>query len=165
MDLLLFIKNIYWKKGRKTSKINPRITIIMRAEYENMPILPVFQGSAKTILLADDEETVRTFTRTVLETAGYRVIEAVDGEDAVEKFRKYNNDIFFLILDVIMPKKNGRETYDEISKIRPGIRTLFISGYVDDVMSREGMTLQGVSFVSKPFSPAILLKNLSAVFN
>lgn len=152
-------------ENRKASKINLETTVIMRTESENIQILPAFQGSTKTILLADDEETVRTFTRTVLETAGYSVIEAVDGEDAVEKFRKYNNDIHFLILDVVMPKKNGREAYDEISKIRPGIGTLFISGYADDVMNRERMTLQGVSFVSKPFSAAILLKNLGTVLN
>lgn len=151
-------------ENSNTSKINLKTTVIMGTESENMPILPSFQDSTKTILLADDEETVRMFTRTVLETVGYRVIEAVDGEDAVEKFRKYNNYIHFLILDVVMPKKNGREAYDEISKIRPGIRTLFISGYADDVMIRERMTLKGICLVSKPFSAEMLLRNISAVF-
>ncbi|OGP40409.1 MAG: hypothetical protein A2090_01265 [Deltaproteobacteria bacterium GWD2_42_10] len=110
------------------------------------------------MLIAEDEADVRRFTKAFLEEFGYKVIEAVDGEDAVNKFKVNRGKIKLLILDVIMPKKHGKEAYDEIKMLQPDIKVIFASGYTDDIIYKKGILEQGLSFVSKPFIPTELLK-------
>jgi len=110
------------------------------------------RGGTETVLVTDDDEGVRRITRTMLEHLGYTVIIAADGEDAVEVFTDHRDRIDLLILDVIMPKKNGKQVYDEVRKIRPGVKTLFTSGYTADVISSKGMLEEGMHFISKPAS-------------
>jgi CheY-like chemotaxis protein len=112
------------------------------------------KSRVKTILLADDDESVRKFTKTVLESEGYRVIEAVDGEHAVNKFKDHRDCIRLLIFDIVMPKKNGRDAYAEILKMEPEIKALFLSGY-DKV--RQELPNEAVPFISKPFLIKVLL--------
>jgi CheY-like chemotaxis protein len=115
-------------------------------------------GGTETILFAEDDEDVRNITVLVLKEFGYKVIEAVDGEDAVNKFIKNKDDIQMVMLDVVMPKKNGREAYEEMKKIAPGIKTLFMSGYTENVIYRKKIIDEGLNFVSKPMSPTKLLR-------
>ena len=114
----------------------------------------------ETILLAEDEENVRELTRIVLEEYGYKVIEAIDGEDAVNKFMENKYRIDLLLFDLIMPKMSGKEAFDRIRKIMPDIKVLFASGYPADFIHREEITEQGLSFVSKPISPTALIKKV-----
>ena len=114
----------------------------------------------ETVLIAEDEADVRRFTKAFLEEFGYKVIEAVDGEDAVNKFKENRGKIKLLILDVIMPKKHGKEAYDEIKMLQPDIKVIFASGYTDDIIYRKGILEQGLGFVSKPFIPTKLLKKV-----
>ena len=81
-------------------------------------------SESKTIMIADDEIYMRTLLRTILERAGYKVIEACDGDDAVQKFAANAAEIKFLVLDVKMPGKTGREAYTEMKKIKPGVALL-----------------------------------------
>lgn len=115
-------------------------------------------GGTETILLAEDDEDVRNITVSALKEFGYKVIEAVDGEDAVNKFIKNKDDIQMVMLDVVMPKKNGREAYEEVKKIAPGIKALFMSGYTEDVIHSKKISDEGLNFVSKPISPTKLLR-------
>lgn len=115
-------------------------------------------GGTETILLAEDDEDVRNITVSALKEFGYKVIEAVDGEDAVNKFIKNKDDIQMVMLDVVMPKKNGREAYEEMKKIAPGIKALFMSGYTEDVIHSKKIIDEGLNFVSKPISPTKLLR-------
>lgn len=124
-----------------------------------------FRTDGKTVLLADDDPTVRGLTRTILEMSGYLVIEAEDGEDAVQKFMTHRDRIVLLVLDVVMPKKNGKETYAEIRKMNPGIKVLFISGYTYDIIRRDGIIEDGLSLVSKPFSSNELLSTVQSLVN
>ncbi|MGE5894045.1 MAG: response regulator [bacterium] len=124
-----------------------------------------FRTDGKTVLLADDDPTVRSLTRTILEMSGYLVIEAEDGEDAVQKFMTHRDRIVLLVLDVVMPKKNGKETYAEIRKMNPGIKVLFISGYTYDIIRRDGIIEDGLSLVSKPFSSNELLSTVQSLVN
>ena len=110
------------------------------------------RGGTETVLVTDDDEGVRRITRTMLEHLGYTVIMAADGKDAVEVFTDHKDRIDLLILDVIMPKKNGKQVYDEVRRIRPGVKTLFTSGYTADVISSKGMLEEGMHFISKPAS-------------
>ena len=117
-------------------------------------------GGTETILLAEDEEEVRKLMKLVLEEAGYKVIEAVDGKEALEKFRENKDSIDLLLLDVIMPKINGKGVYEEAKKIKPDVKALFSSGYPADFIHKQGILEEGLNFISKPASPHELLKRI-----
>lgn len=117
------------------------------------------------ILLAEDNETTRVLGREILEEFGYSVIEAIDGEDAVEKFREQKEQISLVILDVIMPKKNGREVYDLLQSIVPGVRVLFCSGYAKDVVVSQGGLEEWMNYLPKPFTPKELLMKIREVLD
>lgn len=119
----------------------------------------------ETILVAEDDRDVRHITRIVLERCGYRVIEATNGKDAVRKFKKNRDSVDVLIMDVVMPKMNGKEAYDEIKKISPEVKAIFLSGYTEDVIDRTGVLERGLHFISKPVIPSELLKTLRDVLS
>jgi PAS domain S-box-containing protein len=123
------------------------------------------KGGSETVLLAEDDSSVRKLTKSVLEDFGYTVIEAVDGEDAVRKFNENRDTASLLVLDIIMPKKNGKETYEEIRKIKPGIKTLFTSGYTADVMHQKRILETGLDFIVKPTAPTAFLKKVRQVLD
>ena len=114
-------------------------------------------GGTETIMLAEDDQVVRELTKTLLEGFGYNIIEAADGEDAINKFVADKDKIQLLILDLIMPKKSGKEAYDEIKKIRPDVKALFTSGYAIDIIKRKGLLEEGFNFISKPILPKELI--------
>jgi len=122
-------------------------------------------GGTETVLLAEDNEEVRKLMRAVLEEFGYTVIEAADGEDAVNKFRENKDRIKLFLSDVIMPGKSGKEAYEEIIKLRPDIKTLFMSGYTADIIDRKGIITEGLDFISKPVSPNELLRRIRDVLD
>ena len=125
-----------------------------KGEYAD--VKPPRRGS-ETILVAEDNDDVRTLTKQVLLKYGYGVIEAVDGEDAIHKMRKYKDVVRLVVIDVIMPKKSGKEVREEIKKIAPDMRVLFTSGYTSDIISKKGILEEGVDFISKPLTPNDLL--------
>ncbi len=122
-------------------------------------------GGTETVLLAEDDTAVRNMGSGLLAQFGYRVVEAVDGEDAIEKFREHRDLIHLVILDVIMPKKNGKEVYNKMVQIKPGIKVIFASGYPAELVHRKGIIEEGVEFISKPFAPSQLLQTLRRVLN
>jgi PAS domain S-box-containing protein len=122
------------------------------------------KGGEETILIAEDNPDVRTLNRLVLAEAGYTVIEAADGEEAVKRFMEQKDAISLLILDVVMPKKNGKEAYDEIRKAKPGVKVLFTSGYTGDVVLEKGLR-ETADFASKPLSPGDLLHKIRQVLD
>jgi CheY-like chemotaxis protein len=117
-------------------------------------------GGTETILLAEDEQTIRDLIVSVLEKFGYRTVVAVNGAEAVERFRENRGRIDLLVFDVIMPKMNGKDAYTEIRKISPDVRALFISGYTGDILSTKGVREEGLNFVSKPVAPGELLRKI-----
>ncbi|MBI5639554.1 MAG: response regulator, partial [Nitrospirae bacterium] len=119
----------------------------------------------ETVLVAEDDERLRRLTRTVLEEAGYTVIEAVDGEDALDKFSENKNAVHLIISDVIMPKKNGIEVCKEIKKMRPAVKALFLSGYAADIISSTGMIEEGIELVHKPVSHGELLLKIRKILD
>jgi len=128
------------------------------------PALTAFHtGGSETVLIADDEAEVRKFTRAVLEGFGYSVVEAVDGEDAVERFREHAAHIKLVVLDVIMPKLSGVEACHAIRLMKPGIKLLFTSGYPEEVIQKKGMVCAGGNFLIKPVAPAELLQKVRAI--
>jgi CheY-like chemotaxis protein len=120
----------------------------------------VLRGGTETILLAEDDEVIRNLTGSILREFGYTVIDVKDGNDAVRAFRESRDRISLLLLDVIMPLKGGKDAYEEIRTLRPGIKVLFISGYSADMISKEGILEEGSSFITKPVSPSELLQKV-----
>ncbi len=137
-----------------------------RGEAEDEKILTRFpNGGSDTVLLAEDDPEVREIVRMVLERAGYRVIEAVDGEDAIVKFTGHKGGIRLLVSDLIMPKKNGKEAYEAIRKTAPDMKVLFITGYDDDVIGKIGIREGKFDYLVKPVSPVELLRKVREVLD
>ncbi|MCX5904542.1 MAG: ATP-binding protein, partial [Proteobacteria bacterium] len=126
---------------------------------------PVLAGGSETILLAEDDDDLRKLIRRVLEDFGYTVLAAADGDEAVGLFREHHDTINLLLLDVIMPNKNGREAYAEMRKIEPAVKALFTSGYTADIVHKQGLLEKGLEFILKPVSPTELLKKVRAVLD
>jgi len=133
-------------------------------EQEEEAPSPEPKGGRETILVAEDNEAVRTLIRTILDKYGYSIIEAVDGEDAISKFYRHGQ-IDLLIIDSVMPKKNGREVYDEICRTHPGVKALFMSGYTRDIVLDKGIEEKNFHFISKPLSPNDLLRKVREVLD
>ena len=108
------------------------------------------QGS-ETVLLAEDEEPVRKILIRTLEKYGYRVLEAKNGLEAVQKAWAFPDPIHLLLTDTIMPKMNGKELADEIRKSRPKVKVIFISGYPREVLSQQGVLDPDIILIQKPF--------------
>ncbi|HME43697.1 MAG TPA: ATP-binding protein [Syntrophorhabdales bacterium] len=124
-------------------------------EKEVEPVVVV--GGSETILVAEDEPAVRNLVSLVLREWGYTVIEAADGEDAVRQFADHKGLVDLAILDVVMPKKNGKEVYRDLTRMKPELRALFMSGYIKDVVLERGMLDERVDFIAKPLVPNDLL--------
>jgi PAS domain S-box-containing protein len=105
-----------------------------------------------TILLVEDEEIVRNLSRKILETCGYTVIEASNGVEALTFCEQPNFEIDLVITDVVMPKMSGRQLAEQLAVLRPGINVLFMSGYTDDAIVRQGIIETGSNFIQKPFT-------------
>ena len=125
---------------------------------------PIPRGS-ETVLVAEDDRSLRRLAKTLLEEHGYRVIEAEDGEDAVRKFKDNQEQIGLLLLDIIMPRLDGRKAYEEIKKLQPNIKVLFASGYTEDLLSIKDVLDQGLHFIQKPMSPHDLLMKVRTVLD
>jgi len=123
----------------------------------------VVQGHGETILLVDDNETVLSTGRDLLEGMGYRVITAEDGREAVEVYQAHGDKIDMLILDVVMPRLSGPEALDEIKAINPNVKAMFATGYDKlSTLGRERSKLKE-RVISKPFAVSVLSQVLREV--
>ena len=128
-------------------------------------VSPSIEGGSETILVAEDDEIVRGFMTSMLVQSGYTVIAAENGEDAVNKFMANRGKIKLLLLDVIMPKKNGKEVYEKIRIFEPTIKALFLSGYTADVMHKQGLLEKDVNFLLKPVDMNDLLRKVREILD
>jgi CheY-like chemotaxis protein len=119
-------------------------------------------GGSETILLVEDEEMVRKVTSEILSAAGYRVVAAKSPDDALALART-TDPIHLLLTDVVMPGMNGRQLAEKLLAAKPGTRVLFMSGYTDDVVLRHGVLDSEMAFLSKPITPAALLRKVTQV--
>jgi two-component system, cell cycle sensor histidine kinase and response regulator CckA len=145
-------------------------TIYLPLLQEEMPLsaqgeLPAPARGEETILLVEDDAEIRSSLNELLTEEGYRVFEAVDGEDGVNKFCEHADVIDLIIMDVVMPRKNGRVACEQIRMLRPGMKTLFISGYTADILQVKGVLPEDVNFVSKPVQIKGLLAKIRGVLD
>ena len=119
------------------------------------------RGGTETVLIAEDDATLRAMVTTVLRHYGYIVIEAIDGSDAVSKFKDNRDSVRLVILDGIMPKKNGKEAWKEIQELSSRVKAIFISGYAEDIFTKDGIPdVSPASFIQKPSPPLVLAKRV-----
>jgi signal transduction histidine kinase len=119
---------------------------------------PLPRGS-ETILLAEDDETLRTLTARILTAQGYHVLEAADGVEALRVAEKHTGTLDLLTTDMVMPSMGGSDLANELTARRPGIKVLFVSGYTDDAVGR-GELQPGDAFLQKPVDPRMLARKV-----
>lgn len=113
-----------------------------------------------TVLVAEDDSAVRELMKEVIEDAGCRVIEAANGEEAVERFKASINEIDLVLLDVVMPKKDGKEAFDEMKALREDLTAIFMSGYNEEIIQKKALP-RNVTLLSKPVLPGDVLTRIA----
>ncbi|MCC7262616.1 MAG: PAS domain S-box protein [Candidatus Latescibacteria bacterium] len=129
-------------------------------DAEAAPARPAGQDEVpsghETILVAEDEQGLRRLAREILEGYGYRVLEAANGREGLELALAQEDQIDLLLTDIVMPEMGGRDLAAALQARCPGLKVLFMSGYIDDAVVRHGIVGAGETFLHKPFSPAAL---------
>ena len=111
----------------------------------------------------EDDVQTKEVARILLEECGYTVLAASDGDEGLRVFRENEARIQLVLTDLIMPKKSGREAFDEMNRIRPGVKTIFMSGYSMDIIEEKGLLGRGMHFLSKPLNPSELIEMIRSV--
>jgi len=137
-------------------------TIFLPAHQADVDIVAVHpprapvRGGAETVLLVEDEALVRQLTHEILRRNGYRVLEAADGVEALAVVRDHAGHIDLMLTDVVMPRMSGHELVELARPVRPDMRILYVSGYSEEAIARQGQLTKGIELLSKPFTPGVL---------
>ena len=143
-------------RGSRFMVFFPRVADPESMERPEPAVLKYVPRGSEVIVLAEDEDTVRRLVRTFLQSKGYEVLEALDGAEALAHCRNRQGQIHLLITDIVMPGMGGRELAEQARPLHPNMKVLFMSGYTDDSLIREGIKVKGTPYIQKPFSLAQL---------
>jgi DNA-binding NtrC family response regulator len=119
----------------------------------------------ETILVVEDEETIRSLVHGILETRGYTVLEANCGADGLSICQQHPQPIHLLLTDVVMPQMSGPELAGNLASLRPEIKVLFMSGYTNNAICHDGMLDRNLAFIEKPFTPQSLARKVREVLD
>ena len=119
----------------------------------------------ETVLLVEDQNQLREIAREMLEDLGYTVLVAASPGDALTLCEEHTGEIHLLFTDVVMPNMNGKELAGRVQTLKPGIRTLFTSGYTADTIAHRGVLAAGIWFLEKPFSMDSLARKVREVLS
>lgn len=159
--------NCYSEVGKGTTftiylpVVNKEAKIVLKKDIKDEINLRGNEG----VLIAEDDDYSREMFKEVFEMLGYKVFLAKDGLEAINMYKDNRNDIDVILLDLIMPKKNGREVCEEIKKINPQIKFLFMSGYPSDVFYDNGVFDKSIDFIQKPASPLDITKKIREILD
>jgi two-component system cell cycle sensor histidine kinase/response regulator CckA len=133
-------------------------------DEQGLPVPTVkVPGGEETLLVVEDDADVRALLKDALQHCGYTVLEASNGGEAMLFCERYSGAIHGLVTDIVLPQIDGFEVADRLRAIRPGLKTLFISGYSEHATSRLGRTRHGDGFLAKPFTPDALARKVREV--
>jgi signal transduction histidine kinase/CheY-like chemotaxis protein len=150
-------------KGTSVRTLLPRVQAASEAIHSTSSASS--PGGSETILVAEDEDLVRRTVVRALEKAGYRVLPASDGKDALAMSANLREPIDLLLTDVIMPGINGRQLAEEMTRTRPRLKVLYMSGYTEDVFVSRDILTPGIAFLEKTFSPRDLCAKVREVLD
>ncbi|MHB8783321.1 MAG: ATP-binding protein, partial [Desulfobacteria bacterium] len=122
------------------------------------------RGGTETILLAEDEEAIRVLVERTLKELGYTVLVARNGEEAIEIFSQHN-EIALAVLDLVMPRKGGKEAFEEMYKQNPRLKVIFMSGYSANGIHDSFVLITGMPFLQKPFGPTTLARKIREILD
>ncbi len=158
--------NAYSEVDKGTSiKIYLPLVAGCPAEEVNKSIRGEVVGGTETILIAEDEEEVRVIAARILRRAGYTVLEASNGIDAIELINLNPDGISLALLDVVMPEKSGKDVYMAIQETAPNIKTVFTSGYSANTIHTRFIFHEGMKLLRKPYAPDVLLREIRTVLD
>jgi two-component system, cell cycle sensor histidine kinase and response regulator CckA len=157
---------VYSEVGRGTTfKIYfPHVECATEEAAPPVAKAPSYRGT-ETILIVEDEDSVRDLVTEVLKAQGYSVLAADGGEAALTLSRKHAGDLHLIVTDVIMPKMSGKELTQQLRPLRPAAKVLYVSGYTDGAIVHHGMLEPGTAFLQKPFTPDGLLRKVREVLD
>jgi two-component system cell cycle sensor histidine kinase/response regulator CckA len=157
---------VYSELGRGTTfkVFLPRLDELAGVEPVEPP-RPAASGGTETILLAEDEDAIRNVARRILERAGYTVLMAKNGAEAGAVSEKYEGAIHLLVTDMVMPVMNGTQLAERLRAQRPDVRVLYLSGYTDSTVARQGLLDNTAHFLQKPFSAESLARKIRDVLD
>jgi two-component system NtrC family sensor kinase len=126
---------------------------------------PRVPGGSETILVIEDDVDVRNMVRDILSAQGYNALAATDGEDGIRVFNEHREAISLIILDMVMPGRSGKDVLEEINRIHPEVKAIFVSGYTGDIVIEKGVRGSHVDFLQKPLSMSKLLGKVREVLD
>jgi PAS domain S-box-containing protein len=141
----------------------PRVADMPGARQGRVTVAPTH--GTETIVVVEDVMGLRGLITRVLELAGYRVLTAATGEEALRVLAQYEDPVHLMVTDVVMPGMSGRSLARQLDRTRPAMKVLYMSGYTDDVMLRHGLSEEGMQFVSKPFGTTELVRAIRKVLD
>jgi len=151
-------------KGASFQIFLPRVEEPATEVTARTPVVKTTRGS-ETILLVEDSEPLRKLTQSFLESHGFRVLVAQNGEEALQVETRHSGKIDLLLTDVVMPGINGRVLAERLLPRQPAMRVLYISGYTDNFVARHGVLEQGMILLHKPFTEEVLIKKMREVLD
>ena len=136
------------------------------ADSEEKQRTPVVElGGSETVLIVEDDDSLRKLARNALQQHGYRVLDAENGEDALRVSQEHKGQIDLLITDVVMPKMGGKEAADRLQPLYPQMKVIYMSGYTGNAIVHHGVLAPGLNFFEKPFSPKGLAHKVREVLD
>jgi two-component system cell cycle sensor histidine kinase/response regulator CckA len=136
---------------------------VKEEEIEQTPVENL--SGSETVLIVEDDDSLRKLTRTVLKQRGYKILEAENGEDALRISKEHEGSIDLMITDVVMPKMSGKETAERLQPLHPQMKVIYMSGYTDDAIVHHGVLAAGLNFLEKPFSLEGLARKVREVLD
>ena len=146
-------------KGSSFEVYLPAISELAAGTPEEEALLPGISNH-ETVLVVEDQAEVRHFTTSVLESYGYRVLEASNGEEALQLAKRHASAIALAVTDVVMPGISSRELTDRLLAVLPDIKILYVSGYPANASIDQDLLRPGTSYLAKPYSPELLVSKL-----
>jgi CheY-like chemotaxis protein len=141
------------------------VSVSMAAAAIKPPPVPRQVTGTETILVVEDEEALRNVASRILTTAGYTVLTAASGEEALVTGAQHEGDIQLLLTDVVMPRMSGKALAQRLAKTRPALAVLYMSGYTDNAIGHSGVLDAGVHFLAKPFTADALARKVREILD